>query len=58
MSKLPMYVILTIATGLGGYIPVLLGDSPLGGWSLLGSVLGGIGGIFVYVYLRNSGVIE
>jgi hypothetical protein len=58
MSKLPMYIIMSVATGIGGYIPVLFGDSPLGGWSLLGSVIGGIGGIFAYVYLRNSGIIE
>lgn len=58
MSKLPMYTIMTIAMGLGGYVPVLFGASALGFISILGTVIGGIIGVIVYVRLRNDGIIE
>jgi hypothetical protein len=51
-------MIMSVALGIGGYLPVLFGQSALGGWSIVGTVIGGIGGIFAYVYLRNSGIIE
>ena len=49
---------MTVAMGAGGYVPVLFGQSALGGWSILGTVLGGIVGIVVYAKLRNDGIIE
>jgi|JI6StandDraft_1071083.scaffolds.fasta_scaffold1119619_2 hypothetical protein len=58
MSKLPMYIIISVAMTLGAYIPVLFGASPLGFVSILGSVIGGIGGIFAYSYLRSGGFLE
>ena len=58
MSKLPMYVIMSVTMGAGAYIPVLFGASALGLESIVGSMVGGIGGIFLYIYLRNSGFIE
>lgn len=58
MTKLPMYIIMTIAMGLGGYIPVLCGADALGLESVLGSVAGGIVGIVIYAWLRNRGYIE
>lgn len=58
MSKLPMYVIMSVTMGAGAYIPVLFGASALGLGSIVGSMVGGIGGIFLYIYLRNSGFIE
>lgn len=58
MSKLPMYVIMSIFMAAGGYLPVVFGQSALGGWSVLGTVLGGIVGIIAYAKLRSNGIIE
>ncbi|MEO5690658.1 MAG: hypothetical protein ABIQ64_00545 [Candidatus Saccharimonadales bacterium] len=58
MSKLPMYMIMTVAMGIGGYVPVLFGQSAHGGWSILGTVLGGILGVMAYAKLRSDGIIE
>ena len=58
MSKLPMYIIMSVTMGVGAYVPVLFGASALGLISILGSVIGGVVGIVLYVYLRNSGIIE
>ena len=39
---------------IGAYIPVLFGDSdPLSGWSILGSVVGGLFGIWLGVKLSQ-----
>lgn len=32
---------------IGGYLPVLLGQSGFGGWSILGAFIGGVVGIYV-----------
>lgn len=48
MNKLTITVCMTIGTILGGLVPALFGDSSLfDGWSILGSVIGGILGIWV-----------
>ena len=53
-----MYIIMTIAMGIGGYIPVLFHQSALGGWSILGTMIGGVIGVIVYAKLRKAGYIE
>lgn len=58
MNKLPMYIILTVTMGIGSYIPVLFNQSLLGGWSVIGSVVGGIIGVIMYAKLRKSGILE
>lgn len=58
MKKLPMYTILAITMGIGSYLPVMFGQSMLGGWSIIGTVLGGVIGIMIYAKLRNEGYIE
>ncbi|MDO8266094.1 MAG: hypothetical protein Q7T41_04100 [Candidatus Saccharibacteria bacterium] len=46
MNKTVMYIFITIGGGIGGYLPVLFGDSSMfSGWSVLGSTVGGILGI-------------
>lgn len=57
MNKLAMYIILSIGMGLGGYLPVLFGASPLGGWSILGTLLGGGLSIWAYTKLRQTGYL-
>ena len=48
MNKLTITVCMTIGTILGGLVPALFGDSSFfDGWSILGSVIGGILGIWV-----------
>lgn len=39
---------------LGGYIPTLLGQGGLGGWSVLGAFVGGIAGIWLGVKFSNE----
>ncbi len=58
MSKLTMYIIMSLSMGVGGYIPVLFGQSAFGGMSVLGTVIGGIFGIILYAKLRSNGIIE
>lgn len=58
MNKLPMYIILGVTMAVGGYVPVMFGQSSFGGWSLLGSTIGGIVGIYIYVKARQNGYID
>lgn len=58
MSKLPMYIIMAIFMGIGGFAPTLFGESPLGGWSIFGTLVGGIIGVIVYWKVREAGYIE
>jgi prolipoprotein diacylglyceryltransferase len=53
-----MYIILTAAMAIGGYIPVLLGADALGGWSILGGLIGGLIGVWVYLKIRNEGYLD
>lgn len=50
-----MYLVIGIFMSAGGYLPVLFGQSAFGGWSILGTLLGGIAGIYIYFKLRQSG---
>lgn len=58
MQKLTMYIILGATMTIGGYIPVLFGANALGGWSILGGLIGGAIGIWIYYKVRQSGYIE
>ncbi len=58
MSKLPMYIIISIGTGLGSWIPTLFGANMFDGWSILGSLIGGLISVYIYWKLRQSGYIE
>lgn len=50
--------VLTICAGvfgfIGAYLPMLFGDDGLGIWSVLGSVIGGLFGIWVGVKLSKT----
>ncbi|HEX8390241.1 MAG TPA: hypothetical protein VF597_02385 [Candidatus Saccharimonadales bacterium] len=58
MSKLPMYILLSVGMGVGGWLPTLFGQPPLGGWSILGTVIGGGLCVWVYWQLRQNGYLE
>lgn len=58
MTKFVMYLILAIAMGIGGYVPVLFGADPLGGWSILGGLIGGIIGVWIYIKVRQAGYLD
>ena len=58
MSKLPMYDIMTIAKGIGGYVPVMFGAGMMDFSTIVGTVIGGIIGVIVYQKLRSYGYIE
>ena len=42
-----------ISTTIGGCIPMLWGDDPLGGWSILLALVGGLVGVWVGVKVGN-----
>lgn len=58
MSKLPMYVILSITMGIGGWIPMIWGASYMDISSIVGTCVGGTVGIWLYIKLRSAGYIE
>jgi len=58
LVKLPMYTILTIFIAIGAYLPVLFGQSAFGGWSIIGTLIGGIAGTVFYYKLREAGYIN
>ena len=58
MTKLVMYIIIGVTTTIGGYVPVLFGADLLGGWSILGTLLGGIVGIYIFYKVRDAGYVE
>ena len=53
-----MYIIIGVTTTIGGYVPVLFGADLLGGWSILGTLLGGIVGIYIFYKVRDAGYVE
>lgn len=44
----------TIFSTIGSYIPVLFGESMLGGWSILGGLIGGLFGIWLAVRVAKQ----
>lgn len=58
MAKFSMYLIMTVSMSLGGYLPTLFGESAFGGWSILGTIVGGIIGVITYAKLRKAGYLE
>ena len=58
MTKIVMYIIIGITTGIGSYVPVLFGADLLGGWSVLGTLIGGIVGIYIFYKVRQAGYVE
>lgn len=58
MSKMVMYIIIGVAGTIGAWVPTLFGANMLDFSSILGSVVGGFIGIFVYWKLRQSGYVE
>ncbi len=53
MSKGLILLFASIFSFIGSYIPVLLGESMLGGWSILGGVIGGLFGVWVGAYVSR-----
>jgi hypothetical protein len=54
MNKTLLYTCITIFGALGGYLPVLFGDSSmLSGWSIVGSTIGGVFGVFAAKYISD-----
>lgn len=47
-----MYLILTVATGIGSYLPTLFGADLFSGWSIAGSTVGGFIGVYIIYKLR------
>lgn len=53
-SKFVMWTCVTVGGALGSYLPVwLFNADPFGGWSILGGMIGGLCGIWLwYKFLR------
>ena len=49
MNKMIMYIFITIVGGIGAYVPVLFGADGFSIWSVIGSTIGGLAGIWVAV---------
>lgn len=45
-SKSLVILIMSVGSVLGGYLPTLIGVSPFSFWSLIGSFIGGVLGIY------------
>jgi len=58
MNKIPMYLIVSLGMAIGGYLPVLFGQSALGGWSIIGTLIGGFAGIWLFWKMRQAGYLE
>ncbi|HET6622392.1 MAG TPA: hypothetical protein VFG56_00460 [Candidatus Saccharimonadales bacterium] len=58
MNRLPMYTIVGLGLTLGNLLPTLFGQSPFGLWGILGTLIGGMVGVWVFWKLRQMGYIE
>ncbi|MBP7017908.1 hypothetical protein KBB17_00200 [Candidatus Saccharibacteria bacterium] len=47
MEKTAKYLVLTFATIVGSYLPVLFGASSLGMLSIVGGFFGGLAGVYI-----------
>lgn len=58
MAKLFLWGSIGLFSAIGGYLPTLIlkGDTVVA--SVLGSLVGGLFGIYVYVKLKNAGYVE
>jgi hypothetical protein len=54
MNKTIMYLFITIGGGVGSYIPVLLGADGFSVWSVIGSTVGGLLGIWAAVKVSQN----
>lgn len=53
-----MYIIIAITGAIGSWIPTLFGATMLDFSSILGSIIGGFIGIYIYWKLRQAGYVE
>jgi hypothetical protein len=54
MNKTIMYLFITIGGGIGAYLPTLFGADGLSLWSVLGSTVGGLLGIWAAVKVSQN----
>lgn len=53
MNKRTIMIGATAGMLIGGWVPTLFGANPLGGWSVLGGLVGGFFGIWLAVWLSK-----
>jgi hypothetical protein len=53
MNKAMVYLFIGIGGGIGAYIPVLFGADGFSLWSVLGSTIGGLAGIWAAVKISQ-----
>lgn len=53
MDKKIILLFAGLGGGIGGYVPTLFGASSFGGWSILGSLVGGLVGIYLGVQFQD-----
>lgn len=54
MEKKIIYIFIGVFGTIGAYLPVLFGQSALGGWSIMGGFIGSIVGVVVGVKVNNN----
>lgn len=54
MNKSMVYLGAGVGGLIGGYLPVLFGAGGLSGWSIIGSLVGGVAGIWLVVKLASA----
>lgn len=54
MEKKIIYIFIGVFGTLGAYLPVLVGASSFGGWSILGGFIGSIIGLIVGVKVNSN----
>lgn len=52
-AKVLVIIGMTLGTFFGGYLPILIGVDALSLWSILGSLIGGLAGIYVGFKIAN-----
>lgn len=58
MNRLAMYVIVGLGITIGNLVPALFGASIFGLWGVLGIMIGGFIGVWVFWKLREMGYLE
>jgi len=47
-----MYILLSVFTTIGSYVPVFFGSSQLSGWTVIGGMVGGFIGVYIIYQSR------
>ena len=52
MERWKMYILLSVFTTIGSYVPVFFGSSEFSGWTVIGGMVGGFIGVYIVYQSR------